>query len=116
MRKHFALRAEDNAVAVEDKLVLAADFIDVSDVRPVVGRSPGDHLFTWAALAVVVRRTVDVDQELGAVVGLPRHRTWRIPAVCADRPADPDACQREVRRTMAGREQALRVEPPTMRK
>src|SRR4029077_12740495 len=99
----------------EDKLVLATDLVDVSDVRPIVRRATGDHLLARSAFAAVVRRAVDVDQELGAVIGLPGHRARRIPAVFADRHADPDARQLEYWRPVAGREIALLVEDPVVR-
>src|SRR6266849_1924936 len=78
-----SVRVEHDAVAVEDKLVLAADRVDPYHVRAVVDRALGDHRLTGRALAVVVRRAVDVDQELSSVVRLPRHRPGREPAVLA---------------------------------
>src|SRR5258708_39751719 len=107
MCEQLAVRAEDNAVAIENKLVLAADEVDVSDEGSVVRGSSRDHFFAGPALAGVIRRTVDVDQQLGAVVRLPCHRAGRIPAVLADRHADLDAGELEERTSVAGCERTL---------
>ena len=75
MREQAAVRVEDDAVAVEDQLVLTADGVHPGEERAVVGGAARDHRLAWRALAVVVRRAVDVDQDLGSVVRLPGHRT-----------------------------------------
>src|SRR5207302_2469255 len=68
---HVAARVEDDAVAVEDKLVLPADGVHVSDVGAVVDGAPAHHLLTRPALALVIRGAVDVDQQLDPMLGLP---------------------------------------------
>src|SRR5712692_8190268 len=108
--KNLALGSKDDAVAVEDQLVLATDCVGVRDVGTVVRGAAGDHVLTWGALAYVVRRTVDVDQQLRAVVRLPRHRAGRVPAVLADGDPDADPGLLEDRTAMAGGEVALLVE------
>src|SRR6266567_8400990 len=101
MGKQLATRTEDHAVPIEDQLVLASDQVYVCHVGAVVGGASGDHLFARRALARVIRRPVDVDQELSAVVRLPRHRTGWIPAVLAYRHTDPDARDLEDRAAVA---------------
>ena len=110
MREHLAARPEHHAVAVEDQLVLPAHRVDIGDERAVVGGALRDHLLPLHALACVVRRAVDVDQDLGAMVGLPCHRARRVPAVFADADRDPDACDLEDRAAVTDREVALLVE------
>ncbi len=115
VREDLAAGPEDDAVAVEDQLVLAADRVDVDDVRAVVGRALGDHLLALDALAGVERRAVDVDQHLGAVLGLPCHRAGRIPAVLADGDADLQAALVDDRAAVADGEITLLVEDAVVR-
>ncbi len=114
MRQHLAVRAENHAIAIEDELVLAADQVRVSDECPVIGSAARNHLFTRPALAGVIRRTVDVDQQLGALVGLPSHRAGWVPAVLADRHTDFDAGHLEYGTSMPDCEIALLVEHPVV--
>src|SRR6266550_2908790 len=95
------MRVEDDTVAVEDQLVLAAHRVDPGHKGAVVGGAAADHRLAWPALAVVVGRTVDVDQELGAMVCLPSHRAGRKPAVLAHRQTDPDAAHLDDRAAVA---------------
>jgi hypothetical protein len=105
-----ALGIDDDAVAVEDKLVLAAYGVDPGDPRPVVAGAAGDHRLARGSLPVVVRRAVDVDEHLGAVVGLPGHRSRGEPAVLAHRQAEARARELEDRGAVALSEVALLVE------
>ena len=63
MAERLAMSVEDDAVAVEDELVLPADGVDPGHECAVSGRPLGHHRLTRHALAVVVGRAVDVDQE-----------------------------------------------------
>src|ERR1700730_9406957 len=104
------MRSEDDAVAIEDELVLAPDLIHIGDERAVVGGPARHHLLARSPFAGVVWRAVDVDQQVGAVVSLKRHRARRVPAVLADRYADPHAQELEDRAAVALGEIALLVE------
>src|SRR5581483_260546 len=115
MRQQLASRAEDAAVAVEDELVLPADRVDVGDEGAVVGRALGDHPLALDSLGRVVGRAVDVDQQLRAVLRLPRHRAGGIPAVLAHGEADANAVLLEDRALVAYREVALLVEDAVVR-
>ncbi len=74
MSQHVPARAEHDAVSVEDELVLAADRVDVGNEGPVVRGALCDHRFALHAFARMVGGAVDVDEQLSAVVRLPRHR------------------------------------------
>src|SRR5205807_8816152 len=56
-----------------------------------------------------------VDEELGSMVRLPRHRAGRVPAVLAHGDADAYAALLEDRAAMADREVALLVEHAVVR-
>src|SRR5438132_11676980 len=114
MSDHLAARVEDDAVAVEDQLVLAADGVDVGDVGTVVDGAPAHHLLTRAPLALVIRRAVDVDEQLDAVLRLPCHGSGWIPAVLADRDADADPRLLEDRAPVSDREVTLLIENPVV--
>ena len=110
VRDHAPMGIEDDAVAVEDQLVLAAHGVDPGHERAVVGGAPADHLLARPPLAVVVRRAVDVDQKLRAVVRLPGHRPGGKPAVLTNREADARAVELEDGAAVTGLEIALLVE------
>ena len=88
---------EHHRRAVEDELVLAADEVHVDDRHRRVGGPGGEHRLALAQPARVVRRRVDVDDQLGAAGGLRDDRPGRAPRVLADRDADPDAADHEQR-------------------
>src|SRR4051794_33022199 len=104
------MRVEDDAVAIEDQLVLAAHGVHPGDECAVVRGAAGDHRLAGSALAVVVGGPVDVDQDLSPVVRLPGHRAGWKPAVLADREADADAVQLNDGATVPWLEVALLVE------
>ena len=110
MRDQAAFRVEDHRIAVEDELVLAADGVDPGHEGVGIGGPGGDHLGSQQPLGGVVGRAVDVDQDLGACLGLERDRPRRVPGVLADADADPDAAKLEDRAAVAAPEVALLVE------
>ena len=61
---------EQHRRAVEDELVLPADEVHVEDRHRRVGRARREHRLALVEAARVVRRRVDVDDELGAARGL----------------------------------------------
>ena len=105
-----AARVEDDAVAVEDQLVLPPDGVHPGDEGAVVGGPSADHRLSRRPLAVVVGRAVDVDQQPGAVLRLPRHRAGGEPAVLAHRKADAHAVEVDDRAEPSGLEVALLIE------
>src|SRR5258708_39600817 len=88
MRDDLSTRSEYDAVPVEDQLILPTHRVHPRDVSAVVHCALADHRFTWRALSCVVRRSIDVDQELTAVMCLPRHRAGGVPGVFAHRKAN----------------------------
>ena len=80
-----------------------------------LGRTVADHRLARAALACVVGRAVDVDQQLSAVMRLPGHRSGWVPAVLTHGHADPHAFELEDRAAMSRLEVALFVEHPVVR-
>ena len=93
-RDEVTALVEHHRRAVEDELVLAADEVHVDDRDRRVGGARREHRLALAEPARVVRRRVDVDDELGAAGGLGEDRAGRAPRVLADRDADPHAADR----------------------
>ena len=107
----LALRAEDQARAVVEHLVLAAHQVHVGDDREVVGRAGAKHAPALAGLARVVGRGRQVEQDLGAAVARLRFdRSVREPDVLADADAERDAIAHEYGVPAARREVAFLVE------
>ena len=113
--EHPSIRIEDHAVAVEDELILAPDGVDPGDVGAIARGAFSDHRLARAALAVVIRRPVDVDEDVRPVVRLPGHRTGREPAVLTHRQADSHAVPLDDRAAVAGLEVPLLIEHAVVR-
>ena len=88
---------DDERVAVEDELVLAADERAERDAREVVARALGEHALALDALAGVVGRGGDVDDQRRAGERLVGGGRAGLPDVLADRQAD--ACAADARCT-----------------
>ena len=98
-RDELPALVEQHRRAVEDELVLAADEVHVDERHRRVGGTRREHRLALAQAARVVRRRVDVDDELGAGRGLREDRARRAPRVLADR----DRRRARRRRRTAGR-------------
>ncbi len=99
--QHLALVVDDDRVAVEDQLVLAADEVAEGEEARVVARARDEHLLALAIAPDVERRRRDVHDQLGARERQVGRGRPRLPDVLADRRARP-AC----RRARAGRARA----------
>jgi hypothetical protein len=97
-------------VPVEDQLVLAPVERAERDRREVVAGALGDHLLALEALAGVVGRGVDVDDEPRAGQRLVGQRRAGDPDVLADRQPDLDAVDLDDRAARAALEVAQLVE------
>ena len=108
--EQLAAGVEDERVAVEDELVLAADLVHVRDRDVVVGGARGQHALALAGLAGVEGRGVDVDDDRGAGERGVAGGAVGVPDVLADGGGDRDAADDEARRPRARLEVALLVE------
>ena len=107
---------DDEAVPVEDQLVLAPDGVAEGHEAAVVGRPLGEHAFPLDALAPVVRRAGQVDEDHRAAVDRrPAARPPRIPQVLADGDADADAAEVDGEGGVAPGEVPLLVEHRVVR-
>ena len=104
------LGVENEALAVEDQLVLAADQVAEGEVGAVGAGEAGEQLLALAALAAVVGRAGGVGDQRRAFGDLGRGGRALDPAVLADRQPDPGAGDVDRRRLGAGDEVALLVE------
>ena len=82
--EQLAVRVEGDGPAVEDQLVLAADLVHVDERAGRVGGAGGEHPLPLGLLALGVGRGVEVEDHLGAAVGLVGDRARRVPRVLAD--------------------------------
>ena len=100
--------------AVEHKLVLSADLIDINCRKPLLGDACHGNIEPHVALLPPVRRTVRHDQHFGAGLGQ-TFDDFRAPDVLADRKPQPHAA--EIHRTghRPGRKHALFVEHAVVR-
>src|SRR5207248_232842 len=73
-------------------------------------RARRDHFLAKIALAGVIRRTIDVDEDFGPAVALNQGRSAGVPNVLAYIDADEGACDLVDRRARAGPEIAILVE------
>ena len=85
---HRAARVDDEALAVEDQLVLAADQVAEGEMGAVGAGAGGEHLLALASLAAVVGGARGVRDQLGARRRLGRGGRALDPAVLADRQPD----------------------------
>ena len=111
----LAVLVDDEAVAVEDELVLAADEVAEDDVGEVVTGTLDQHALALAALAHVVRGRRDVHDHLGPGEGLLAGRRTRLPDVLADREPERRAVDAQERRAVPDLEVALLVEDAVVR-
>ena len=101
---------EDEAITVEDQLVLAAYKIGVADDGAVVGRPSRQHLLSGAPLSRVIGRRIDVHDDLGARQSLIGRWPHGVPDVFAYVDAHADAVDDVDRRLGAGPKVAVLVE------
>ncbi len=109
-RDRLAGVVDDEGVTVEDELVLAADERAEGDAREVVARTLREHPLALHALAGVVGRGGDVQQQRRAGDGLVAGRRARLPDVLADGQSDGLLADLEHRAAIARLEVALLVE------
>ncbi len=86
-----AVGREGHRPAVEDQLVLPADLVDVDQRGAGIGGPGGEHALPPGQLPLGEGRRVDVDDHLGAAVGLVGDGARRVPRVLADRHPDRHA-------------------------
>jgi hypothetical protein len=111
----LAVGGDDDALAVEDQLVLAAHGVAEGERDPVGAGSLGQHRLPGGCLAAGVGRARRVDDQprtRGGLVGLGRARD---PDVLADRQADRDARDIDHQRLGARLEVAALVEDGVVR-
>ena len=108
--EQLAVRGDDERVAVEDQLVLAADLVAVDDRGVRLGRAAADQGQPQVVLGPLVGRGVGGDDEVDA--GLPSHaaRPALDPEVLADGERDVDPVQPHDRQLGARHEVAGLVE------
>src|SRR5918996_2619259 len=109
-RDDHALVVEDDGVAVEDQLVLAADRIAEREIRRIVARAGDEHLLALAVLADVERGCRDVADQLRAGEREVGRRRPRLPDVLADRRSDQRPPVLEQEEVATRREVAILVE------
>ena len=100
-----ALLVEHERCAVEDELVLAADEVRVDDGDRSVGRPGRQHGFAFGEALRVIRRRVEVDDQLCATGGLDENRAGRAPGVFTDRDADLHSGHIEQRQRLVGHDE-----------
>ena len=106
----LARGVDDEAVAVEDELVLAADEVAEGD-RHAVGAGPlREHLLALDALAAQVGRARRVQEELRPGLRLQRAGRPRLPEVLADREPEARSAELDQLRLATGLEVADLVE------
>ncbi len=103
-------RVDDERVAVEHELVLAADHVDVGERAAGLARASGAQREPDVVLVALVRRAVDDDEQTGAGGAHLRDRSAVLPEVLADGEGDVDAVDAHDRGARAGDEVAVLVE------
>jgi hypothetical protein len=106
---------DDEGVAVEDELVLAADAVDVHERGAGLHGAAGGELAAHVVLAPLVRRAVDADDEPGAGGCRDVHRSALLPQVLADDGDDVHPVQPHDRQPVAAHEVAELVEDAVVR-
>ena len=115
-RDEESLLVEHERRAVEDELVLPTDEVRVDDRHRRVGGARREHRLAFGESLRVIRRRVEVDDELRAARGLGEDRAGRAPRVLTDRDPDLHARDVEERQRFAGRDEiALLVEDAVIR-
>ena len=105
-----AVGVDDEAAAVEDEVVLAADLVDVDHRRVDLARATRAQVEPRVRLALLVRRAVDGQQQVDAHVSEFGDGAAVLPDVLADSDADARAVDVEHDGALAGREDAELVE------
>src|SRR4029077_12180171 len=105
-----AFLVEDERVAVEDQLVLAADGVAEGDETRVVTRPRREHLLPLAVSEDMERRGREIEEHLGAGQRELGRRRAGLPHVLADRRADQRAAMLEQDEITSRREVAVLVE------
>src|SRR5204862_4706811 len=108
--RELAVRRDHHGTAVEHQLVLPADQVHVHDPRAGVPSSGPADLEALGALAPVVRRGVDVRNDLHAAVAILLPQTPGPPRVLAHRDAEVRARESNRAPRIARFEVALLVE------
>ena len=107
----MAVVVEHHRSTIEDEFVLTTHLIHVDDRARTRTGAFGEHSFAVENLAAVVWRTVDVDVDLRATLGLIGHRSVGAPDVLTDRDRHFHSGDlEELMRNSAGDECALFVE------
>ncbi len=108
---NVSMLLDHEALAVENEFVLTANEITVGDKRGVVGSARCQETFAGCALAFMIRRGGNVDDQLGVTVdGLIVERSAWVPEVFANVYGELQAAPIEHLPAMTGREVALFVE------
>src|SRR5215216_6310958 len=105
-----ALGVEDDRVAVEDELVLAAREVAKEHVATVIRSPHTQHPFPGGSLPPVVRGGRDVEEDASPAEGLLAGRTTRVPDVLAHAHPDEGVAQIEDRGSRTLPEVAVLVE------
>ena len=114
-RHDLAVGGDDHRAAVEHELVLAADGVHVDDPRAGLTRASAGDLQSLLALAVVIRRAVDVQDDPRTCARVLVERRVAVPRVLADREAELRRRQADRARGGPGHEVALLVEHAEVR-
>ena len=113
--EHAALVVEQQRVAVEQQLVLAADHVAEGDRAQVVARALDQHPLALAALARVIRGGGGVQHQRRAGQSLVREGRAGRPDVLADGQAQPRVAELQHGAALADLEVALLVEHAVVR-
>src|SRR5215472_6213422 len=110
LTQQLTTRIEDQAGAIEHKLILPADHVHVRNDHVVIRGAGGQHLLAEGGLLVRKRRRVYVHDQLGASQRLSVRRSYSVPDVLAHVDAEPDIAETQHRRFRTGSEISILVE------
>ena len=113
--QHRAVRADDERVAVEHEVVLAADLVGVDQRRARFGRAARDERQPLLVLRPLVRRRVRRHHEVDAGAAQRRDRAAVLPDVLADDHADVEPVEPDDVELGARLEPAVLVEHAVVR-
>jgi hypothetical protein len=113
--QNIAVLIEDDAVAVENQLVLPADGVHVRDYNAMVYGARVEHLVAKVAFASVERRRTDVDDQFRISIRLGRRRPARVPDVLANVDAEIGAAELDDGARAARLEVAILIEHAVVR-
>ncbi len=114
LRGELAAAVHRKRGAVEHKLVLAADLIDIKKRQPRLGHARNGHLLALRALFQSEGRAVRHDKDFSAALG-EEFGDSVLPDILADRDAKPYPVEIDRLRHWAGGEDALFVEHAVIR-